>query len=89
MASAIHSASRSWAADASIAVRDRGQLAVRVHNATDLIRPTREGCLEVIAEPLTQGRTQQLWQVDIVRGDDGKRIARGKVRLQNVPLDQT
>jgi uncharacterized protein (TIGR00369 family) len=72
---------------ASIAVRDRGQFAVGLSNATDFIRPTRQGRLDVIAEPLTQGRTQQLWQVDIIRGDDGKRVAHGKVRLQNVPLD--
>lgn len=73
---------------ASLAVRDRGQFAVGLSNATDFIRPMREGRLDVIAEPLTQGRTQQLWQVDIIRGNDGKRVAHGKVRLQNVPLDQ-
>jgi uncharacterized protein (TIGR00369 family) len=73
---------------ASIAVRDRGQFAVGLSNATDFIRPVREGRVDVIAEPLTQGRTQQLWQVDIIRSDDGKRVAHGKVRLQNVPLDQ-
>lgn len=73
---------------ASIAVRDRGQFAVGLSNATDFIRPVREGRVDVIAEPLTQGRSQQLWQVDIVRSDDGKRVAHGKVRLQNVPLDQ-
>jgi uncharacterized protein (TIGR00369 family) len=74
---------------ASIAVRDRGQFAVGLTNTTDFIRPMREGRVDVIAEPLSQGRTQQLWQVDIVRSDDGKRVAHGKVRLQNVPLDQT
>lgn len=74
---------------ASIAVRDRGQFAVGLTNATDFVRPMREGRVDVIAEPLSQGRTQQLWQVDIVRSDDGKRVAHGKVRLQNVPLEQS
>jgi 1,4-dihydroxy-2-naphthoyl-CoA hydrolase len=73
---------------ASIAVHDRGQFAVGLSNATDFVRPVREARLDVVAEPLIQGRTQQLWQVDIVRSDDGKRVAHGKVRLQNVPLEQ-
>jgi hypothetical protein len=33
-----------------------------------------------------QSRTQQLWQVVLTRTDDGKLVARGQVRLQNVPL---
>ena len=74
---------------ASLAVRESGQFAVGLSNATDFIRPVREGRLEVIAVPLVQGRTQQLWQVDIVRSADRKRVAHGKVRLQNVPLDQS
>jgi len=73
---------------ASLAVREAGQFAVGLSNATDFLRPMRSGRLDVVAEPLAQGRTQQLWQVDIVRSDDGKRVAHGKVRLQNVPLDQ-
>jgi uncharacterized protein (TIGR00369 family) len=73
---------------ASLAVRDQGMFAVGVTNTTDFIRPMRDGRVDVVAEPLTQGRTQQLWQVDIVRHDDGKRVAHGKVRLQNVPLDR-
>jgi 1,4-dihydroxy-2-naphthoyl-CoA hydrolase len=73
---------------ASAAVRDQGMFAVGVTNTTDFIRPMRAGRVDVVAEPLTQGRTQQLWQVDVVRHDDGKRVAHGKVRLQNVPLDR-
>jgi 1,4-dihydroxy-2-naphthoyl-CoA hydrolase len=73
---------------ASLAVRDQGMFAVGVTNTTDFVRPMRTGRVDVVAEPLTQGRTQQLWQVDIVRHDDGKRVAHGKVRLQNVPLDR-
>jgi acyl-coenzyme A thioesterase PaaI-like protein len=31
-----------------------------------------------------QGRTQQLRQVEMHRPDDGKLVARGQVRLQNI-----
>ena len=50
---------------AGLAVRDRGQFAVGVHNATDFLRPATSGRAEVIAEPLQQGRVQQLWLVTI------------------------
>jgi 1,4-dihydroxy-2-naphthoyl-CoA hydrolase len=65
------------------AVKDRGQQAVGVSNVTDFLRPHRTGRLQVAAVPIQQGRTQQLWQVEI-RRPDGKLIARGQVRLQNV-----
>lgn len=65
-------------------VKDRGQRAVGVANATDFLRPHRSGRLEVVAVPVHQGRSQQLWQVDIRRPDDDKLVARGQVRLQNV-----
>ena len=42
------------------AVKDRGQLAVGVSNATDFIRPHRTGRLDVVAVPTQVGRTQQL-----------------------------
>src|SRR5258708_19607182 len=70
---------------ASVAVRDRGQFAVGVHNATDFLRPATSGRAEVIAEPLQQGRVQQLWLVTIT-DERGKVLARGQLRLQNVPL---
>ena len=66
------------------AVKDRGQQAVGVSNVTDFLRPHRAGRLQVVAVAVQQGRTQQLWQVEIRRPDDGKLIARGNVRLQNV-----
>jgi 1,4-dihydroxy-2-naphthoyl-CoA hydrolase len=64
-------------------VKERGQLAVGVTNITDFLRPHREGTLRAVAEPLQRGKTQQLWQVVIER-EDGKGVARGQVRLQNV-----
>ena len=70
---------------ASAAVADRGQFAVGVNNNTDFLRPMISGRLDVVAEPIQQGRTLQLWLVTLTR-DDGKLVARGHVRLQNVPL---
>ncbi len=66
------------------AVKDLGQQAVGVSNQTDFLRPHRTGRLRVVAVPIHQGRTQQLWQVEIRRPDDDKLVARGQVRLQNV-----
>jgi 1,4-dihydroxy-2-naphthoyl-CoA hydrolase len=71
---------------ASAAVRDRGQFAVGVHNGTDFLRSATVGRADVVAEPLQQGRVQQLWLVRITRAEDGKELARGQLRLQNVPL---
>ena len=71
---------------ASAAVLDRGQFAVGVNNNTDFVRPMTTGRLDVVAEPVQQGRTLQLWQVLLTRAADGKLVARGQVRLQNVPL---
>jgi uncharacterized protein (TIGR00369 family) len=71
---------------ASAAVRGREQFAVGVNNNTDFLRPVTKGRVEVLAEPIMQGKGQQLWQVIISRADDGKEVARGQVRLQNVPL---
>ncbi|MBV8944971.1 MAG: PaaI family thioesterase [Solirubrobacterales bacterium] len=66
------------------AVKDSGRMAVGVSNVTDFLRPHRDGRLSVLATPLQQGRTQQLWQVEIRRPEDDELVARGQVRLQNV-----
>jgi uncharacterized protein (TIGR00369 family) len=57
---------------------------VGVSNQTDFIRATTEGVLIGSATPIHRGRTQQLWQVTVTREADGKLVARGQVRLQNV-----
>jgi len=72
---------------ASAAVKDRGQQAVGVTNITDFLRPHKNGRLQVEANAIHQGRTQQLWQVEIRRPDDEKLVARGQVRLQNIDPD--
>jgi uncharacterized protein (TIGR00369 family) len=71
---------------ASTAVSERGQFSVGVSNQTDFLRPMTAGRLDVVAEPVQQGKTLQLWLVTLSRADDGKIVARGQVRLQNVPL---
>jgi len=58
--------------------------AMGVTNKTDFLRATTEGVLVGTATPIHRGRTQQLWQVDVVRESDGKLVAQGQVRLQNV-----
>lgn len=70
---------------ASAAVQDRGQFAVGVHNGTDFLRAGTRGRADVVAVPLQQGGVQQLWLVT-VDDADGRPLARGQVRLQNVPL---
>ena len=70
---------------ASLAVADRDEFAVGVHNATDFLRAATGGRVDVVAEPLQQGRVQQLWLVTVTSADTGKAVARGQVRLQNVP----
>jgi 1,4-dihydroxy-2-naphthoyl-CoA hydrolase len=69
---------------ASAAVDPAGQFAVGLSNHTDFLRAHREGRLDVRAVPVHQGRTGQLWACDITRAD-GKLVAQGRVRLQNVP----
>ena len=66
---------------------DKGNV-VGVANHTNFIRATREGTLTATATPVQRGRTQQLWQVDIV--DDSERlVARGEVRLANIDNAET
>jgi uncharacterized protein (TIGR00369 family) len=72
---------------ASTAVLDGGMYAVGLSNHTDFVRAHREGRLDVRAWPVHQGRTGQLWQCDLTR-EDGKLVAQGRVRLQNVPFGQ-
>jgi 1,4-dihydroxy-2-naphthoyl-CoA hydrolase len=68
------------------AVKDRGQQVVGISNTSDFFRPHRNGRLNVEAVAIHQGRTQQLWQVELRRPDDGRLIARGQVRLQNIDV---
>jgi 1,4-dihydroxy-2-naphthoyl-CoA hydrolase len=68
---------------ASTAVRDQGQVAVGLTNTTHFLRSVTSGRVNVEAAALSQGRTQQLWRVDLT-DDSGRLVAHGEVRLQNV-----
>jgi 1,4-dihydroxy-2-naphthoyl-CoA hydrolase len=72
-------------AGASVAVAGRDQVAVGLANSTDFLRKMTAGAVEVSAEPIQQGRSQQLWQVRITSTETGKLVARGQLRLANVP----
>jgi uncharacterized protein (TIGR00369 family) len=78
--SAIETAATLGAAAAAAVGR---QVAVGVTNTTDFLRPITGGRVEVTASPVQQGRTQQLWNVEITDAG-GRLIAVGRVRLQNV-----
>jgi 1,4-dihydroxy-2-naphthoyl-CoA hydrolase len=61
---------------------ERGTV-VGVVNTTNFIRATRTGTLTATATPLQRGRTQQLWQVEIV-DEEARLVAQGQVRLANL-----
>lgn len=63
--------------------RDPGAKVVGVNNNTDFFRAVAEGELESTATPLHRGRSQQLWVVE-TRDAEGRLVARGQVRLQNL-----
>ena len=58
-----------------------------MNNSTDFLRPMTEGMVDVVAEPIFQGRSQQLWGVEVTRQSDAKLIARGQLRLYNRPRE--
>jgi 1,4-dihydroxy-2-naphthoyl-CoA hydrolase len=75
-------------AGACAAVGERGMYAVGTNNTTDFLRPVAVADVEVVAEAIFQGRTQQLWEISITRAEDRKLVARGRLRLQNLPLPE-
>ncbi|WP_067709707.1 PaaI family thioesterase [Nocardia yamanashiensis] len=56
---------------------------VGVNNNTDFLRSVREGVLRGEATPIHRGRSQQLWVV-VITDEQGRTVARGQVRLQNL-----
>lgn len=71
---------------AAFAAREiTGQMAVvGIANSTDFLRPHRSGRVRATGTPVFTGRTQQVWLVEIERESDGKMVARGQLRLQNL-----
>ena len=68
---------------ASTAVRERGEVAVGLTNTTHYFRSLSAGRVVVDATARYQGRTHQLWRVDIT-DETGRLVAHGEVRLQNI-----
>ena len=66
---------------------DRGNV-VGVSNTTDFFRSVSEGDLISVAEPVHQGRLQQVWTVE-TRDLSDRLMSRGQVRLQNLPSATT
>ena len=62
---------------------DKGQV-VGVNNNTDFFRAVSEGAMTSVGVPLHQGRLQQLWVIETHSDADGRLVARGQVRLQNL-----
>ena len=61
---------------------ERGNV-VGVSNHTNFLKAVGEGEMSVRARPVQQGRTQQLWTVE-VRDAGDQLIAKGDVRLANL-----
>ena len=64
-----------------------GGKVVGVNNNTDFLRATGSGILSAASTPIHRGRRQQLWLITITDAD-GRLVARGQVRLQNLPAEQ-
>jgi 1,4-dihydroxy-2-naphthoyl-CoA hydrolase len=63
-----------------------GGTVVGVNNNTDFLRAISSGTVTAVSTPIHRGRRQQLWLITIT--DDKDRIvARGHVRLQNIPQE--
>jgi uncharacterized protein (TIGR00369 family) len=61
-----------------------GNKVVGVNNNTDFLRAITAGMVTASATPIHRGRRQQLWLITITDTND-KVVARGQVRLQNLP----
>lgn len=59
---------------------------VGTSNLTDFLRSHAAGRVDAVGTPVFVGRSQQLWAVEITRPSDGKLVARGQVRFQNLAV---
>lgn len=57
---------------------------VGVNNNTDFLRSVSSGTVTAVSTPIHRGRLQQLWLITITDEND-RTLARGQVRLQNMP----
>jgi len=61
-----------------------GSNVVGVNNNTDFLRAITAGMVTAVSTPIHRGRRQQIWLIEITDTND-KLVARGQVRLQNLP----
>jgi len=61
-----------------------GGSVVGVNNNTDFLRAISAGTVTAVSTPVHRGRRQQLWVITITDEND-RLVARGQVRLQNMP----
>jgi 1,4-dihydroxy-2-naphthoyl-CoA hydrolase len=61
-----------------------GGKVVGVNNNTDFLRAISAGMVTAVSTPIHRGRRQQLWLITIT-DDNDRVVARGQVRLQNIP----
>ena len=59
---------------------------VGVNNTTDFLRAIGSGTVSAVSTPIHRGRRQQLWLITITDAE-GRLVARGQVRLQNIPTE--
>jgi 1,4-dihydroxy-2-naphthoyl-CoA hydrolase len=57
---------------------------VGVNNNTDFLRAISAGTVTAVSTPIHRGRRQQLW-LTTISDDNDRVVARGQVRLQNIP----
>lgn len=67
---------------AGLWLAERGKV-VGVTNSTDFFKAVSAGRLTSVARPLHRGRSQQVWIVE-TKDENGRLVARGQVRLQNL-----
>ena len=66
---------------------ERGNV-VGTSNHTNLLRSARDGAqLQAVATPVHQGRTSQLWAVE-VRDEQDRLVATGQLRVANLPAQE-
>lgn len=63
-----------------------GGTVVGVNNNTDFLRAISAGTVTAVSTPIHRGRRQQLWLITIT-DDNDRVVARGQVRLQNIPSE--
>ncbi|WP_052665997.1 PaaI family thioesterase [Nitriliruptor alkaliphilus] len=61
-----------------------GSPVVAVSNNAQFVRPHGRGRVDAVATPVDLGDRAQLWEVVIARASDGKEVARGTIRFQQL-----